>query len=72
MELQKLGFIQLDSDPCLLTHLDQGIILLVYVDNILLGAKKLEDIRWFIEEFSKVFKIKDLSEVKKILGVRVT
>jgi hypothetical protein len=64
--------VQSDSDPCLLTHLERGIILLVYVNDILLGAKKLENIRWFIEEFSKVFKIKDLGEAKKILRVRVT
>ena len=63
---------QLDSDLCLLTHLERGIILLVYINDILLGAKKLENIRWFIEEFSKVFKIKDLSKAKKILRVRVT
>ena len=45
VELQRLGFVQSDSDPCLLTHLERGIILLVYVDDILLGAKKLENIR---------------------------
>jgi len=72
VELQKLGFIQSDSDLCLLTHPERGIILLVYVDDILLGAKKLENIRWFMDEFSKVFKIKDLGKAKKILGVRVT
>ena len=45
VELQKLGFVQSDSDLCLLTHLERGIILLVYINNILLGAKKLENIR---------------------------
>ena len=72
IELQRLGFIQLDSNLYLLTYLEQGIILLVYVNNILLGAKKLENIRQFIEEFSKVFKIKDLSKAKKIFSVRIT
>ena len=72
VELQRLGFIQLDSNLYLLTYLEQGIILLVYVNNILLGVKKLENIRQFIEEFSKVFKIKDLSKAKKILSVRIT
>ena len=72
VELQRLGFVQSDSNLCLLTYLEQGIILLVYIDNILLGAKKLENIRQFIEEFSKVFKIKDLSKAKKILSIRIT
>jgi len=72
LELQKLGFVQSDADPCLLTHPERGIILLVYVDDILLGAKEIDNIKWFKEEFSKVFRIKDLGEVQKILGVRVT
>lgn len=72
IELQKLGFVQSDSDPCLLTHPDKKIILLVYVDDILLGSSNLSAIQWFKGEFGKIFKIKDLGEVKKILGVHVT
>lgn len=72
LELQKMGFVQSDADPCLLTHLEQGLILLVYVDDILVGGKELDSIKWFKAEFAKVFKIKDLGEVQKILGVHVT
>jgi hypothetical protein len=72
LELQKMGFVQSDADPCLLTHPERGIILLVYVDDILLGSRELSSIKWFKDEFAKVFKIKDLGEVQKILGVHVT
>jgi hypothetical protein len=71
LELQKLGFVQSDADPCLLTHPDENLILLVYVDDILIASKQIENINWFKTEFAKVFKIKDLGEVKKILGVQV-
>jgi hypothetical protein len=72
LELQKLGFVQSDADPCLLTHPDKNLTLLVYVDDILIASKSIESINWFKSEFGKVFKIKDLGEVKKILGVQVT
>jgi hypothetical protein len=39
------------------------------VDDILIASKQIENINWFKTEFAKVFKIKDLGEVKKILGV---
>jgi hypothetical protein len=44
LELQKLGFVQLDADPCLLTHPNKNLILLIYVDNILIALKQIENI----------------------------
>ena len=71
-ELVKLGFEQTPSDPCMLRHLERGIILLVYVDDISIAAKKRSDVNWFKDEFAKVFKIKDLGEMSVILGIRIT
>lgn len=62
---------QLDANPCLLTHPNKNLILLIYVDNILITSKQIKNINWFKVEFVRVFKIKDLGEVKKILGVQV-
>jgi hypothetical protein len=44
----------------------------MYVDNILLACKSLDHIQWFKDAFGKIFKIKDLGEVRKVLGVKVS
>lgn len=67
-----MGFTQSETDPCLLTHAQKKLTVLVYVDDIAVAAPTTEPIQWFKREFGKVFKIKDLGEVQKILGVRVT
>lgn len=71
-ELLKMGFEQSSADPCLFTIRDKGLIVLVYVDDISIAAPKLEDIKWFKRQLSATFKIKDLGEISKILGMRVT
>jgi hypothetical protein len=35
---------QLDANPCLLTHPNKNLILLIYVDNILIASKQIENI----------------------------
>ena len=71
-ELKKLGFEQCAADPCMLRHKERGIYLLIYVDDIAVAARTLDQVQWFKGEFSKVFKVKDLGEMKKILGIRIT
>lgn len=71
-ELQKIGFIQSDADPCLLVHPEREIIILVYVDDIPIGCSNLENVKWFKDQLASIFKIKDLGETKKILGVQIT
>jgi hypothetical protein len=71
-ELKKLGFIQSEADPCLLTLPSRKLIILVYVDDVTIAGPNLVDIQWFKKEFGKIFKIKDLGETEKTLGVRVT
>ena len=71
-ELLKFGFQQCPSDPCLLMHYGRGIMLLIYVDDISIASKELSQIQWFKDEFMKVFKVKDLGEIKKILGINIT
>ena len=46
---------------------------MVYIDDISIAAPKGqgEQIRWFKEQFGKRFKIKDLGEIRKILGIEV-
>ena len=70
--LTKIGFTQSDVDPCRLIHYERKIMILTHVDDIPIAAPKLEDVLWFKKELGKVFKIKDLGEPNKILGMEIT
>jgi len=72
LELLKWGFEQSLADPCLFVHKTKGITLLVYVDDMLAAADNNEALHWFYEKLNSRFKAKDLKEVTKILGARVT
>jgi hypothetical protein len=69
--LGKLGFSKGLSDPCLFLHRGKGIIILIYVDDFTIAAKNLHEVEWFKAKFSERFKIKDLGEIHKILGIRI-
>lgn len=71
-KLIKIGFTQPEVDPCLLIHHERKIMIMTHVDDIPIAAPKLEDVLWFKKELGKVFKIKDLGEPDKILGMRIT
>jgi hypothetical protein len=71
-ELQRLGFKQSLADPCLFTHAEKGITLLVYVDDIAAASKSNDALNWFFDNFRKRFNTKDLGEISKILGMRIT
>ena len=47
-------------------------MILTYVDDIPIAAPKLKDVLQFKKELIKVFKIKDLGEPEKILGIKIT
>ncbi|KAF7564387.1 uncharacterized protein PtrM4_152160, partial [Pyrenophora tritici-repentis] len=70
--LTEIGFTQSLADPCLFTHKGRGISLLVYVDDIAAAAKLTSDLAWFDEMLLTRFNSKNLGEIRKILGVRVT
>ena len=72
LKLEQMGFQQLEIDPCLLIHKGRDIWILTYVDDIPIAAPRLEDVLWFKKELSKVFKIKDLREPNKIIGIKIT
>jgi hypothetical protein len=70
-ELLSWGFVQSLADPCMFTHKENSLVLLVYVDDIAAAAKTQGEIDWFWAQLSKRFKAKPLGEISKILGVRV-
>ena len=67
-----MGFRQCAADPCFLIHDERGILLLVYVDDICVAADSITQVNWFKSSFKRLFKVKDLGEMEKILGVKVT
>lgn len=71
-ELLKWGFIQSLADPCMFTHYESSVQLLVYVDDIVASAKTTGEIDWFSDKLHSRFKTKPLGEIGKILGARVT
>ncbi|KAI0992649.1 hypothetical protein K3495_g15536, partial [Podosphaera aphanis] len=71
-QLLRWGFKQSLADPCLFTHGAKGISALVYVDDIAVSAKSSVELEWFNEVLSSRFNTKNLGEIKKILGMRIT
>jgi hypothetical protein len=71
-ELLKMGFNQSRADPCLFVHVERQIRLLVYVDDLAAAALHATDLDWFFSKLSARFNAKNLGEISKILGVRVT
>ncbi|KAI0993939.1 hypothetical protein K3495_g14245 [Podosphaera aphanis] len=69
--LLRWGFVQSLADPCVFTH-KNDIILLVYVDDIVAAAPKTSLLDWLFRNLSGRFNAKNLGEIKKVLGVRVT
>lgn len=65
-------FIQSLADPCLFIHKERKLYLLVYVDDIAAAAENAEQIKWFDQMLSRRFNTKNLGEIAKILGVRIT
>ena len=70
--LIEIGFTQSLADPCLSVHSERRIWLLVYVDDIPAAAQRQTELDWFYKVLSARFHAKNLGEISKILGVRVT
>ena len=71
-ELLAWGFVQSLADPCMFVHEERKLRILVYVDDIVAAAKERAQIDWFYKKLSGRFNAKNLGEIHKILGVRVT
>ncbi|KAI1005005.1 hypothetical protein K3495_g3211 [Podosphaera aphanis] len=64
-------FVQSLADPCVFTH-KNGVILLVYVDDIVAAAPKTTLLDWLFRSLSGRFNAKTPGKIKKVLGVRAT
>lgn len=71
--LQKLGFSQFNADISIFSRGDifTGVIIIVYVDDILIISRDLHQIAEIKEKLSKAYKMKDLGEVSYYLGLQI-
>lgn len=70
-EIRKLGFVPLKSDCCVYKSQAKGLILILYVDDILIVGKQLSQLNWIKSELGKLFQMKDLEEVSHFLGMDI-
>jgi hypothetical protein len=66
-----MDFVQSLANPCLYICKECGIMLLVYVDDIVAVSRDAVQIEWFYDQLSSRFKTKNLWEISKILGIRI-
>ena len=64
-----MGFHQSNANPCILLHSQKHIMLLLYVDDIVIASAAISAVTWFKQSLAAAFKVKDLREMQKILGI---
>ena len=71
--LKSIGFTQTESDPCIYVKEGDGDIFIVaiHVDDIILAGKSDEEIAKVKEGIAQRFQVKDMGELKYILGIQV-
>ena len=60
-------------EPCLYVFYDGPLLLLIilYVEDLLIAGNNQKEIRRVKRELMKVFKMKDLDDVKEFLGIEI-
>jgi len=65
-------FLRSTQDYGLYINYERKVIVLVYGDDLVLGAAHLEDIPWIKGALSKAFEMTDLDQLKVFLGLEIT
>ncbi len=63
-----LGFEACISDASIFINVEKGILLLLFVDDMLIAAKEMEECLGIVNELGKYLKVKDLGSIKRFLG----
>ena len=71
-KLTQLGFQRLECDWTIFQNAKRGILIGLYVDDMIIVAKDIKDINTLRIELSDIYKVKDLKEINLCLGQRVT
>ena len=71
---QTIGFAPTNADACILTIHWEGklIILGVYEDDFVFGSRSFKELEWLKDQLIKEFNMKDLGEVKTVIGWEIT
>jgi hypothetical protein len=69
--MQKLGFTPINSDICLFRYVRDRVLVLLYIDDLLIAAKKYNAIAIVAAKLKKVYALKEIGEVKRFLGFNV-
>jgi len=72
--LKALGFVPSSADPCVYVKRDSdgGVtIIVLYVDDLIIVGSSIDLVNVFKKSIAAQFKIKDLGELKWVLGVEV-
>jgi len=67
--LERNGFTQLNGDPSILVR--EGILIGVYVDDLLIAARTMQEVQEVKDVLNRAFEMKDLGEARVIIGIRV-
>lgn len=71
-QLRRLGFTQTPRDPCLyVSDAHSEMIVAVYVDDLMVAGKNIDQIQETKTKLSKEFRMKDLGRIHQFLGIRV-
>jgi Reverse transcriptase (RNA-dependent DNA polymerase)/Integrase core domain/GAG-pre-integrase domain len=70
-ELEVLGFQQCQADHCIFVNQRTGIILAVWVDDIIILGKEMEEINEIKRDLNEKFEMKDLGELEYFLGIQL-
>ncbi|CAB1105053.1 unnamed protein product [Ectocarpus sp. CCAP 1310/34] len=65
------GFVQRKADPCLYILEAEGVILLVYVDDILLSGKDEEKVMMVVDLLKELFNTVLLGDAQHLLGMKL-
>ena len=69
--LLSLGFTALCRDGSVYLNLDIGVILALYVDDLLLFCKNLMGIQEVKSQLQAIYRMKDLGEADICLGIQI-
>jgi hypothetical protein len=70
--LKDIGFTQTHADHCVYINQMTGIILAIWVDDLIIFGREMESINQLKKDLWAEFEMKDLGELKYFLGIKVT
>ncbi len=69
--IESLGFKSLESNVCFFKHKELGILVVLYIDDLLIATPYIDLINYIRDSLRYSFDLKELGEVKRFLGFDV-